>query len=64
MKRKKKVCWALDYFDNFLTFISAASGCVLNFAVASLVDVPVSITSSAAELRICALTCDLTCALI
>ena len=39
----------------FIIFISVVGGCVLIYAFASLLGVPVGITSSSAELKICAL---------
>ena len=39
----------------FIIFISVVGGCVLIYAFASLLGVPVGITSSSAELQICAL---------
>ena len=54
MSRKcKKVRGVLN--KNFLVFFSAISGCVSISAFASLVGVPVSITSSAVGLNIFAL---------
>ena len=49
----KKVCRALNYFEYFLIFISAVSECVLVYAFASLVVIPINITDSAVELKIC-----------
>ena len=46
----------LNFFERFLIFISAISECVLIAAFASLVGIPVSITSSAVGLKICVLT--------
>ena len=50
------MCTAFNYFKHFLTFISAVSGCVSISAFATLFVVPLGISSSAAELRICAIT--------
>ena len=55
-KKHEKVCRALNYFELCLIFISAVSGCVSISAFASLVGVPVGTTSSAAGLKICAIT--------
>ena len=55
-KKHKKVCTPLNYFKHFVIFISAVSGCVSIFAFASLVYIHISITSSAVELKICAIT--------
>ena len=54
-KKHRKMCRILNYFEHFV-FISAVSGCVSVFPFASLVGVPVGITSSAVGLKICALT--------
>ena len=55
-KKHKKLFRVLNYFDHFLIFNSAASGCVLIYAFASLVGVPAGIVSSTAGLKICAIT--------
>ena len=47
---------ALNCFEYFFIFISAVSGCVSIAAFASLVVVPVGITSSAVGLRIYSIT--------
>ena len=57
MSEKHKImCRALNYFEHFLVFISAVSGCVLISAFASSVGIPVGITSSALGFKICAIT--------
>ena len=45
----------LNYFEHFLVFVSALSGCVSNFVFASLVGIPVGIASSAVGVKICAI---------
>ena len=55
-KKHEKVCRALKYFQLCLIFISAVSGSISVFAFASLVAVPVAITSSAVGLKFCAIT--------
>ena len=55
-EKHKKVCRALNYFEHFLIFISAVSGCVSVSAFSSLVGVPVNVTSSAIGLTICTIT--------
>ena len=47
---------ALNYFECFLILVSAVSGFVSISAFASLVGLPVDITSSAVGLNICAIT--------
>ena len=51
-EKHKKVCKALNYFEHFPIFVFAVSGCVSISAFASLVRVPVGITSSAVQLKI------------
>ena len=53
--KHKKVCRALNYFENFLIFISAVSGCISISEFASLVGVHVGMTSSAVGLKTCAI---------
>ena len=55
-EKHKKVYRALSYFENFIIFISAVSGCVSLAAFASLVGVPIGITSSVIRLNIYAIT--------
>ena len=47
---------ALNYFEQFLVFVSVVSGCVSISPFPSLVDVPVHIASSAVGINICAIT--------
>ena len=56
MKKYKKTCKNLNIVENWLILVSTVTGCVLIFAFASLVRVPVGITSSVIELKICATT--------
>ena len=58
-EKHKKACNALNYFQHFLIFISAVSGCVSIFAFASLAGVPVGIASSAARIKTCAITAEI-----
>ena len=51
-----KKCRGLNYFENFLVFISPVSGCVWIYAFVLLFDVPVGITSSAVGLKSCVIT--------
>ena len=50
------MCKVMNYFEYFLIFISAVSGCVSISAFALVIGVPVGITSSALGLKICAMT--------
>ena len=56
IEKHKKVCRALNYFEHFPVFISAASGCVLISVLASLIGVPVGTGSSAVGLKIFEIT--------
>ena len=55
-EKHKKMYRALSYNENFIIFISAVSGCVSLAAFASLVGVPIGITSSVIRLNIYAIT--------
>ena len=50
MGEKHKACRTYNNFKHFLLFISAVTGCVSISAFASLVGIPIEITSSAVEL--------------
>ena len=55
-KKHKKVCRILNYIDHLLIVISTITECVSISAFASLVGIPIEITSSAIGLKICAIT--------
>ena len=59
-KKHKTICnyiiWALNYIEHLLIAISTITGCVSIFAFASLIGVPIGITSSAIRLQICVIT--------
>ena len=55
-KKDKKVCRVLNYIEHSLILISTVTGCVSIFAFASLVGIPMGITSTAVELKICVIT--------
>ena len=55
-KKHKKVCITLNYIEHFLILAFTITGCVSISAFASLVCVPIGITSSAIGLKICAIT--------
>ena len=55
-KNHKKVCTTLKFIENFPILGSAITGCVSISAFASLVGIPIGITSSAIGLKICAIT--------
>ena len=55
-KKHKKVCTTINYIKHFLILASTITGCVFISAFASLVGIPIGITSSATRLKICAIT--------
>ena len=56
MSRKaKKVCTTLNYIEHFLILASTITGCTSISAFASLLGIPIGITSSATGLKICAI---------
>ena len=55
-KKHKKVCATLDDVEHFLTVRSAITGCVSISAFASLVGIPIGITSSETELKTSVIT--------
>ena len=55
-KKHKKYCTTLNYIEHFLILASIITGCVSISDFASLADIPLEITSSAIELKICAIT--------
>ena len=55
-EKHKKVCKALNYFEHFLFFVSVVSGCVSVSTFASLVGIPIYVTSSALGLKTCSVT--------
>ena len=55
-KKHEKVGLILNYIEHFLILGSTITGCVSISAFASLVGIPIGITSSAIGLKICART--------
>ena len=55
-KKHKKVCTTVNYIQHFLILGCTVTGCVSISAFASLVGIPIGITSSAIGLKICAIT--------
>ena len=53
------MCKALNYFGRFLVFVSVVSGCVSISAFASLVGVPVGISSFVVGLKIYAIAAEI-----
>ena len=58
-KKHKKVCTTLNYIEHFLILASTITGCISISAFASLIDIPLGITSSAIGLKICAITAEI-----
>ena len=54
-KKHKKVCTTLNYIQDFLILASTITGCTSMSAFASLLGIPLGVTSSAIELKICAI---------
>ena len=50
-KKHKKVCTTLNYIEHFLILGSRITGCISISAFASLVGIPIGITSSAIRLK-------------
>ena len=55
-KKHKKVFTILNYIEHFLILASTIAGCISVSAFASLLSIPIGITSSAIGLKICAIT--------
>ena len=52
-KKNRKVCTTLNYIGHFLILASAITGCVSISALASLIGIPIGISSSVIGLQIC-----------
>ena len=59
IKKHKKFCRVLNYIDYLLIVTSTNTGCVSISAFASLVGIPIGITSSGIGLKICAITVEI-----
>ena len=55
-KKLKNVCRVLNYIDHLLIVISTITGYVSISAFASLIGIPIGITSSAIGFKICVIT--------
>ena len=55
-RNHKKICTTLNYIENFLILDSAVTGCISTSAFASLLGIPIGITSSTIRSKICAIT--------
>ena len=59
MSRKhKKVCTTLNHTEQFLILAFAITGCILISPFASLLGIPIGITSSVIGLKICAIAAE------
>ena len=56
LMRQKKICTTLNYIQHFLILASAVTECISISAFASLVSIPIGITSSAIGLKMFAIT--------
>ena len=54
-KKHKNVCATLNYIENFLILASTTTGCISVSPFASLIGIPIGITSSAIGSKICAI---------
>ena len=55
-KKPKKICTTLNYIKHWLILASVVTGCISISAFASLLGIPIEITSSAMGLKICVIT--------
>ena len=56
MSRKhRKVCTTLNYIEHFLILASAVTGCISISIFASLLSIPIGITSFPIGLKVCAI---------
>ena len=55
-KKHKKVCTTLNYIKQFLVLGCTITGCVSISAFASLIGIPIGITSSAVGVKFCLIT--------
>ena len=53
MSKKHKVCTTLNYIEHVLILASTVTGCISISAFASLLGIPIGITSSAIRLKSC-----------
>ena len=55
ISKKHKVCTTLNYLEHFLVLASTIIGCISISVIASLLRIPIGITSSTIRLKICAI---------
>ena len=53
IKKYKKVCSVLNFIKHFLILVSVVTRCISISAFASLIGIPIGITSCATGLKIC-----------
>ena len=60
-KKQKTFCTTLTYIGHLLVLASTTTGCIeqINFALTSLLGIPLGITSSAIGLKICAIAAEI-----
>ena len=58
-KKHKKVCTTLNYIEHFFNLASTIIECISISALASLIGIPMGITSSAIALKICVIVAGL-----
>ena len=56
LRSKKSFVKTLNYIEHFLVLVSAVTRCTSTFTIASLVVIPIGVTSSAVALKFCAVT--------
>ena len=54
-RKQKKICTTLNYIENFFVLTCAITGCISISTSASLLGIPIEITSSAIGLKIFAI---------
>ena len=59
-KKHNKVCTTVNYIEHLLILGSTITGCVSISVFASLVGIPLGITSSAIRLKVCTITAAMT----
>ena len=53
-RKHTKVCTTINYIKHFLVLASKITGCISIYAFASLLGIPIGITSSEIRLKVCA----------
>ena len=54
--KRKRFCTTLHYMEHFLILVSAVIGCISVSVFASLLCIPIGITSSEVGLKLCVMT--------